>query len=407
MSFETLGVHPEIARALSEKEIISPTMIQEQAIPLIAEGKDVIGGSKTGSGKTAAFGVPLLSRVTPGQGLQALILVPTRELAVQISRELQAFGKYFRHNIITIFGGVSLAPQMEQIPHADIIVGTPGRILDHMSRRTLSLTGISCLVLDEADKMVEMGFIEDIERIISQTPENRQMLLFGATISGEVDYLVGRYMHDPAFIEAERQVEADLLKQFYYNVEHHEKFSLLVHLLKQEQAAMRQAIIFCSARSTVEIVARNLHNQGIRAEMMHGKLSQSKRLQVIDGFNRGNAAILVASSVAARGLDIKEVTHIFNYDLAPDPQEYIHRIGRTARAGESGKAITLLSSKDHDVFRDILRRFDVDVEALPLEEFPRLRFEARRQQHGFRGGPRNGFRGGGFRPRPRYARHNY
>ncbi|MBI4149488.1 DEAD/DEAH box helicase [Candidatus Woesearchaeota archaeon] len=404
MTFVTLGVHPEIARALSEKEIISPTMIQEQAIPLIAAGRDVIGVSKTGSGKTAAFGVPLLAKVTPGQGLQALILAPTRELAVQISRELRAFGKYLGHRILPIYGGVSLTPQMEDIPKADIIVGTPGRILDHLSRRTLSLTGISCLILDEADKMVEMGFIEDIERIISQTPESRQMLLFGATLSGEIDYLVERYMHDPATVEAERQVQADLLQQYYYNVEQHEKFSLLVHLLKKEQIG--QAIVFCSARSTVELVAHNLRNQGIRAEMIHGKLSQSKRLQVMDGFKRGNASILVASSVAARGLDLREVTHVFNYDLARDSQEYIHRIGRTARAGESGKAITLLSSHDHEVFRDILRRYDVTIEALPLEEFPRLRFEVRRQQHGFRGDSRNGFRNG-FRQRPRYARHNY
>ena len=374
--FLALGIRSELVRALHELEITTPTLIQEKAIPLIKAGKDLIGMSRTGSGKTAAFGLPLLEKLKPRAGLQVLIIAPTRELAVQIAQEIRKFGKYLQFRIATVYGGVAISPQMEQIAHADIVVGTPGRLKDHLNRRTLNLSRLTCVVLDEADKMVEMGFIEDIDYLLSYTPENRQMLLFGATISKEIDHLTQRYMHNPVTAEAEAQVQEELLEQFYYNVQHHEKFSLLVHLLKKEP--IERVIIFCSARSTVELVSRNLGLQGLRNEMIHGKLSQNRRLSVIEKFHQGQTPILVASAVAARGLDIKDVSHIFNYDLSADPQEYIHRIGRTARAGESGKAITLLSQKDYQAFGDILKRFRVNIQELPLEPFARLRFDARR-----------------------------
>ena len=382
-TFEQLGVKPELVRALHDLHIVEPTLIQEKAIPSALLGTDIIGISKTGSGKTAAFGVPLLCNITPGKGLQVLIVAPTRELAVQISNELQKFGRYLRVSIATIYGGMSFNPQVDAIRKADIIVGTPGRLRDHLDQRTMDLTHITCAVLDEADKMVEMGFIEDIDALLAPMPEHRQILLFGATISSEIDRLKKRYMHNPQTVEAEVQVSDDLLEQYFYNVQEYEKFSLLVHLLKKEQKGL--VIIFCSRRSTVETVTRNLRTQGIRAEMIHGNLSQNKRLQVIEDFHKGKHNIMVASSVAARGLDIKDVTHIFNFDLSRDPQEYIHRIGRTARAGESGKAITLLGSRDHDVFREIISRYPVHVKELPLEEFPRLRFEVRRQEDRYGG----------------------
>lgn len=372
MSFEVLHVKPELVKALQELGINTPTLIQEKSIPPVLEGKDLIGMSKTGSGKTAAFGIPLLQNLVPKKGLQVLIMAPTRELAVQIGQELQKFSKYMRCSVAMVFGGVAINPQMEQIARADIVVGTPGRLKDHLQRRTLDLSHLSCVVLDEADKMVEMGFIEDIRDILDKTPEHRQVLLFGATLSSEIDSLKQQYMHDPVVAQAESQVKEDLLEQFYYNVEPQQKFSLLVHLLKKEETG--RVIIFCSARSTVEILTRNLRDQDIRAEMIHGKLTQNRRLQVIEHFNKGKPHVLVASAVAARGLDIKDVTHVFNYDLSRDPQEYIHRIGRTARAGESGKAITLLTHRDYDAFRDILNRFRVNVAELPLEDFPRLRF---------------------------------
>ncbi|MBU0461041.1 MAG: DEAD/DEAH box helicase [Nanoarchaeota archaeon] len=374
MSFETLNVRPEIVRALTEMEITTPTLIQEKAIPLIKAGKDVIGMSETGSGKTVAFGVPILENIKHRQGLQAMIVVPTRELAVQISQELRKFSKYAPRSVASVFGGVSLTPQFEAIEKAEILVGTPGRILDHLQRRTLNLSKVDCVVLDEADKMADMGFIDDIRKILNCTARNRQMLLFGATISREIDKLKHQYMHEPAVAKAETQVKPELLAQYFYNIPQQEKFSLLVHLLRKER--VKRSIIFCSARTTVEVLTNNLRSQGIDADMIHGTLSQNRRLEVIDMFNKGKLGILVASAVASRGLDIKDVTHVFNYDLSQDPQEYIHRIGRTARAGEAGKAITLLGPRDHDAFREILYRFNLKVPQLPRENFPKLRFES-------------------------------
>lgn len=362
--------------------------IQQQAIPLIKEGKDLIGMSKTGSGKTLAFGLPLLETITRGRGLQVLILTPTRELAVQISSELSKAGKYLPCRIATTYGGVSLEPQIREMARAEIVVATPGRMRDHLLRRNVDLSAIKCLVLDEADKMVEMGFIEDVEDLLRATPEYRQILLFGATLSKEIDYLRSAYMRQPAVAEAELHVQEDLLQQYYYNVQPFEKFSLLVHLLKKEES--KQVIIFCSSRSTVEVVNSNLRKQGFDAAMIHGKLSQNTRLRIMADFNRGKPNILVASAVAARGLDIKYVTHVFNYDLSQDSQEYIHRVGRTARAGETGKAITLLCHKDYGVFQEVLNRYPVTVEELPSEQFPRVRFEFRPQNRfGFRDGKAN------------------
>ncbi|HLD01213.1 MAG TPA: DEAD/DEAH box helicase [Candidatus Nanoarchaeia archaeon] len=414
ITFETLNVKSEIIRALKEEGIINPTNIQEQAIPIIKQGKDLIGISRTGSGKTAAFGIPLLEKVSANKGVQALVLAPTRELANQISNELRKWSKYLGLKVAVVFGGVGFDQQVRDISRSEVVVGTPGRLLDHLGRSTLNLSKVNYLVLDEADKMVEMGFIEDIERIISTTPKHRQTMLFGATISNEIDYLKKKYMHNVEIAESELHVKKDLLEQYYYDVQTHEKFSLLVHLLKKEKTG--RVIIFCSKRSTVELLNKNLRAQGIKSEMIHGKMSQNNRLNVIERFNKGKTDYLVASSVAARGLDIKDVTHVFNYDLSKDSQEYIHRIGRTARAGESGKAITLLSSQDHGTFSGILRQYDIEVNLLPAEEFPKLRFETRspggdgsRSEHnrfgrGFRGGAggrsfgRNSYSGRDRRP---------
>lgn len=372
-TFEQLNVNPEIVKVLKREGIVNPTSIQEKTIPLIYQGKDLIGISRTGSGKTASFGIPLLEKVKRGEGTQALILAPTRELANQISVELRKWSKPLNLSTATIFGGVSLDPQIKALAKSEIVVGTPGRILDHLNRRNLNLTRISIFVLDEADKMIEMGFIEDIEQIMFPMPHDRQILLFGATISNEIDYLKKKYMNNVAIAEAELHVKKDLLKQSYYNVRVNEKFSLLVHLLKKEHTG--RVMIFCSKRSTVELVNSNLRTHGIKSEMIHGKMTQNKRLQVIERFNNDKVDYLVASAVAARGLDIKDVTHVFNYDLSRDPQEYIHRVGRTARAGEAGEAITLLSRQDYEAFSAILGRYKVDVEEMSAENFAKLKFE--------------------------------
>ena len=384
MLFENVKISKEISKALEEEGIVNPTKIQEMAIPLILEGKDVIGMSYTGSGKTVAFGVPVIENIKPGKGLQVIIMSPVRELAVQIANELKKFSRYKKCNIATVYGGVSLDPQVREMRKADIVVSTPGRLLDHLQRGNIKFPDVNCFVLDEADKMVEMGFIEDIERILSQTPADRQILLFGATISSEIEHIKHTHMKNPVVAEADKHVKQEFLEQYYYNVAHNEKFSLLVHLLNSED--IDRVMIFCSARSTVEMLNNNLRNHGIKSEMIHGKMTQSKRLTVIERLNKDKVKVLVASAVAARGLDIRGITHIFNYDLSKDPQEYIHRIGRTARAGGKGKAITLLSDKDYEVFNSIFARYDLKIDELTAPEFKKLRFEARsRDRPGFRG----------------------
>jgi len=373
MKFEDMNIAKEITSALKEMGIEEPTKIQELSIPLLMKGRNVIGKSKTGSGKTLSFGVPVLEKVVAGGELQALIVAPTRELACQIRDEMQKFGKNLNLKISAVYGGVAIDPQIQALAVSEVIVGTPGRLVDHLRRKTLILSKLKILVLDEADKMMEMGFIEDIENIIRNSCSERQIALFGATISREINRLKGRYMANAKMVLAEERVEEEFLEQYYYNIKPFEKFSLLVHLLKTEK--INQAIVFCSARKTVDIVARNLLKNGFRVEFIHGNLSQNKRHRALDNFNASKADILVASAVAARGLDIKAVSHVFNYDLSRDAQEYVHRIGRTARAGERGKAITLLSEKDHDVFRNILSYYRMNVRKLEIGRFPRIRFD--------------------------------
>lgn len=376
MNFKELNVKEEIVKALDEMGIKEPTTIQQKVIPLAKEGRDLIGMSETGSGKTAAFGIPALEKISKSNRIQLLVMAPTRELAVQIANDLQKIGKYLGLTIAAIYGGVGYQPQEMALRKAEIVVGTPGRLLDHLNRRNIDFSELNCVVLDEADKMVEMGFIEDITEIMDRLPAEKQVLLFGATLSREIDHVKEKYMHQPVVAEAGTQVDKEFLKQHYYDVQPQEKFSLLVHLLKTEKTD--RVIIFCSARVTVGLVTANLRSQGIKAEMIHGKLSQSKRLQVIERFNKGKIDILVASPVAARGLHIEDISHVINYDLSPDSQEYIHRVGRTARAGRKGKAITLLSCRDYDTFNEILARHRVPVEELPKGNFPRLRFDTGR-----------------------------
>jgi ATP-dependent RNA helicase DeaD len=399
MKFEDINVRSEVIKALKEIGIVEPTDIQAEAIPLAHEGKDIIGVSKTGSGKTAAFGIPLIEKMIPGNGVQALVLAPTRELAIQISDEIKKFSKYLKVSVATVYGGVSINPQIKQIERSEIVVGTPGRVLDHIDRRTLDITKLTVFVLDEADKMVDMGFIEDIYDILDYTPESQQMFLFGATISTEVRTMEEHYMRDPATVKTESQVQTELLKQVYYSIDQNEKFSLLVHLLKEQHADIEGAIIFCSTRDTVELLRHNLKKEGFKVASLHGKMTQNKRISILDRFNE-KKGILVASSVAARGLHIEDVTHVFNYDLSQDPEEYIHRIGRTARAGESGIAITLLSHRDHETFSKVLQRYDVKPKERQPGQFKRLRFDTRRNDRG-RDRRNSGYRGGNRRNGPK------
>lgn len=370
--------------SLNSMGITEPTLIQEKGIPIAMQGRDLVGVSETGSGKTLAFGAPILEKMQKSNHVQALVIAPTRELAEQIAGEFRKFGRNKQLNVVSIYGGVSLLPQIDKLRNADIVVGTPGRLLDHMERRNLNLSRVKFLVLDEADKMVEMGFVEDVERILSQTPEEKQMFLFGATITNEVEGITKRHAKNPEYITTKINVDEDLLEQYYFNVDQSEKFSLLVHLLKSEDPNL--AMIFCATRTNTDIVAKNLYRQGFDARAIHGGLSQNQRNRVIDGFHKGDPHILVATAVAARGLDIKNVSHIFNYDVPKDPKEYVHRIGRTARAGDSGKAFTLLSQRDHEFFSSVLRHCPVQITKLIIGEFEKVRFDSGRSRFHSRGG---------------------
>ncbi|MBM3232814.1 DEAD/DEAH box helicase [Candidatus Pacearchaeota archaeon] len=365
-SFKKLGLSEEIIKALAEAKFENPTEIQEKAIPLSLQGKDIIGSAATGSGKTLAFGSQIIQNLQRKQGVQALIMTPTRELAEQVGKNLRAFSKHHPLNIVMVYGGVSIGPQVSAIEHADVIVGTPGRILDHLTQGTLSLRKIKILVLDEADRMLDMGFIEDVDKIISQCPKERQTMLFSATISPDIEHLTKKYLKNPVNISVETYVDPSLLKQVYYDVPKEQKFSLLVHLLKKEEAGL--VMVFCNTRRNTDIVARNLNENEIDAMPIHGGLSQQKRNSILERFHGGKVCVLVCTDVAARGLDIKGVSHVYNYDSPPNSKEYVHRIGRTARAGKEGIAISLVSQRDYENFRNVLRNSDLKIEPLSLPE---------------------------------------
>jgi len=368
--FKELGLADSLLKTIERENFTEPTEIQRKSIPLILDGKDVVAGSATGSGKTLAFGAGIIERCTPGQGLQAIVLTPTRELAEQVGQTLRKFSKVKKLKMTIVYGGVSIDPQIRELRSADVLIGTPGRIMDHMERRTVNLQKIKIFVLDEADRMVDMGFIDDVKKIMKQCPRVRQTLLFSATITPETKKIAKVYMNDSVEIKAENYVDPKKLKQVYYDVPNNIKFSLLVHLLKQEHAGL--AMIFCNSRMNVEFVANNLVRQGIEAVAIHGGFSQDKRTKVMKQFNAKNVFALVCTDVAARGLDIKGVSHIYNYDIPKDPKQYVHRIGRTARAGKEGIAINLLSGNDHDNYSKVLRENDVTIKKVERPQVQKI-----------------------------------
>jgi len=373
MSFEKLGIEPRILDILRKAGFEKPTPIQKECIPVIKKGQDVIAQSETGSGKTLAFAIPIMEGVETGKGIQALVVTPTRELANQITKEFFKLTAFKMAYVTSVYGGVNIEPQIDALKTADVVVGTPGRILDHLERRTINLSNVKYLVLDEADRMLDMGFIDDVERIIRHTPKHRQTMLFSATMPGPVYGISQRYMRQPVSIETERYVKPELLHQVYYDVEENEKFSALMHLLTTEKPKF--ALVFCGRRTTADAVASNLQIQGVNAKVIHGGLEQNKRERIINDTHAGGVHVLVATDVASRGLDIKGITHVFNYDVPDKRDDYVHRIGRTARAGKSGLAITILTSPDYDNFRRILRdNPDINVEEGVLEGLKRIPF---------------------------------
>jgi ATP-dependent RNA helicase DeaD len=352
--FKNLGIITPILQVCEEEEFTTPTEIQEKSIPLVLSGKDVIGEAATGSGKTLAFAAGIIHKTEKGQGLQSLVITPTRELAQQVSEMIQMLAKYKPMRITTVYGGVSITPQIRDLRKADVVIGTPGRLLDHISRGSIKFNRIKILVLDEADRLLDMGFLPDVEKIISKLPEYRQTLLFSATIATEVSNLAQRYMHNPIDIEAESYVDPNKLTQFYYTTQDSLKFSLLAHLMKQEKSK-GLSMVFCNTRKYADILATNLLASNIQAVALHGGFSQHERSRRLRQFQEKKYKVLVATDVAARGLDIQGVTTIYNYDLPESQKAYIHRIGRTARAGNDGKAITVVSQRDNEKFYFLFR----------------------------------------------------
>ncbi|MCC7573495.1 MAG: DEAD/DEAH box helicase [Candidatus Methanofastidiosum sp.] len=352
MNFENLGLSNQLLIAIKKLGFNTPTEIQIKSIPDIMAGKDIIGESATGSGKTLAFGCGIVEQVNPKGGVQALVLTPTRELAEQVKDSMKEISSQKNLKIISVYGGVSISQQIRDIPKAEVVIATPGRLMDHLQRGTINLSKVKILVLDEADRMLDMGFLEDVEKIIRECPTDRQTLFFSATISREITRLANRYMIKPISVTAERMVDPEKLKQVYYDIPRNMKLSLLVHLLQTENSEL--AMIFCNTRNTTDYVVKNLRANNIKAIAIHGGLTQNKRTKNIKQFNDSKSAVLVCTDVAARGLHIDNVSHIYNYDISNDSNDYVHRIGRTARAGESGKVINLLTDRDYNNFTKIL-----------------------------------------------------
>jgi ATP-dependent RNA helicase DeaD len=375
--FEKLGIMEPVLKAIEELGYTEPTEIQEKSIPIILEGRDVIAGSATGSGKTFAFSTAVIQNCEKGKGVQSIILTPTRELAEQVKESMRDFAKYKRLNMLAVYGGVSINPQIEKLRRTDVVIGTPGRVLDHMSRGTLKLNKVKVVVLDEADRMLDMGFIDDVERILSQCSKDRQTLLYSATIHGRLKKIAQNHMNNPETIKVESYVDPKKLRQAFYSVARNMKFSLLVHLLKENQVT-GLTMVFCNTQHMTDTVAKNLNKNGFDAVSIHGGLTQNRRTKTLEMFNSGKAFILVCTDVAARGLHIENVSHVYNYDIPKEPKQYVHRIGRTARAGEKGIAINLLSPMDYDNFNRVLDLIDVEVEQLELPHVQKVMVQSNR-----------------------------
>ncbi len=369
--FRKLGLSEQLLKLLENAGFKEPSEIQEKVIPLVLQGKDVIGGSATGSGKTLAFGAGIIEKVQIGKGLQVLILIPTRELAEQVKRVFQRFSKYKHLNVAVVYGGVNINPQIKNLRNSEIVVGTPGRIIDHMERGTINFSELNILVLDEADRMLDMGFIHDVEKIIKNCPRERQTLLFSATISKDIEHIASKHMKNPEVISVESYVDPSKLKQIYYDVPRELKFSLLVHLLKRESHNL--VMVFCNTRHNTDFIGRNLENLGIDVLAIHGGLTQEKRNKIMEKFSDNRIHVLVCTDIAARGLDIKGISHVYNYDIPKTSKDYIHRIGRTARAGKDGIAINILSDRDYDNFNSVLKDPSLSIERVEIPQVERVR----------------------------------
>jgi Superfamily II DNA and RNA helicases len=354
--FEDLGLSKELLRAVEDMGFEEPSPIQVLAIPHILEGRDIVGQAQTGTGKTAAFGLPLLEKLDPRAKLtQALILCPTRELAIQVAEEVGKLAQRRKISVLPIYGGQPIERQFRALEKgAQVIVGTPGRVMDHMERGTLSLNAVSIAVLDEADEMLDMGFRDDIEHILEHTPENSQRIFFSATMPAAIMEMAKRFLNEPEIVKITRkQLTVPSVEQTYYEVRPHQKMEALCRVI--DSSGFRKALVFCSTKRSVDELTSHLMTRGYLADGLHGNLAQPQRDRVMGRFRTGGIEILVATDVAARGIDVDDVDAVINYDIPHDVENYVHRIGRTGRAGRAGKAFTFVTAREHYRLRDIIR----------------------------------------------------
>ncbi len=359
-TFKELKISQELIISLNKNNILIPTEVQKKTIPLILKGKDIMAQSETGSGKTLSFAIPIIENLSHEKIVKALVITPTRELAKQIKEEFSKFGRHKFLCATAVYGGVSIENQAEKIKKADIIIGTPGRLLDLIHRRMLDLSKVKYLVLDEADRMLDMGFIEDINKILSFTPKKKQNLMFSATINGKVMDVMEKYLNNPKKIFLENIIKKGILNQIYFNVPENRKLSLLVPLLKKKEKEL--TLIFCNTKRKTRFVSEVLRLNGIKARCINGDMPQTKREKTIEDFASKKINVLVATDVAARGLDIKNIKTVINYDLHDELETYTHRIGRTARQGKKGTAIILLCDRDYHKMDKIMRKYQNKIE---------------------------------------------
>jgi ATP-dependent RNA helicase RhlE len=408
MLFEELGLSAELLRAVEKQGYREATPIQQQAIPLVLAGKDVLAGAQTGTGKTAGFTLPLLQHLqntnVEGQRrrVRVLILTPTRELAAQVDQSVRDYGSHLLFKSMVIFGGVSINPQKQKLHKGvDIIVATPGRLLDHINQRTVDLSHVDMLVLDEADRMLDMGFIRDMRKIFAVLPKKRQTLLFSATFSAEIRKFAADLLHHPEEIQvATANTTADRVKQIIYPVDKTRKRELLSHRIGSEN--WQQVLVFTRTKHGANRLSEQLGRDGISSAAIHGNKSQGARTKALADFKAGKVRVLVATDIAARGIDIDRLPHVVNYELPNVPEDYVHRIGRTARAGQEGSAVSLVCVDEHKLLRDIekLLKCKIEQEILPgYEPDPRIKAEPIKNGRssssaGRAAGPRNKGRSG-------------
>ena len=382
MLFNQLGLTAELLRAVQNQGYETATPVQHKAIPPILEGRDILAGAQTGTGKTAGFTLPLLQRLQENKNgtrkVRALILTPTRELAAQVHESVQNYGRFLNFRSMEIYGGVSARPQIKRLRNGvDIIVATPGRLLDHLQQRNVDLSGIEILVLDEADRMLDMGFIRDIRKIVQMLPKKRQSLLFSATFSNEIRKLASDFLIDPKEIQVTpRNSTVDLVEQFVYPVDKRRKRELLSELIGKEN--WQQVLVFARTKHGANRLAEQLTTDGIQSTAIHGNKSQTARTKALASFKAGKVRVLVATDIAARGIDIDKLPHVVNYELPNVPEDYVHRIGRTARAGREGQAISLVCVDEKKLLADIEKLLKTKIEKVIVPGYevdPRIKAE--------------------------------